>query len=46
VALPAVERTAPNVSLVLADIDRPKMTGIELAKALKDIPSLAQVPVP
>jgi two-component system chemotaxis response regulator CheY len=44
-ALSAAERTAASLSLVLADFGMPKMTGIELAKALKALPSLAKVPV-
>ena len=44
-ALVAVEGTAHNLCLLLADIDMPRMTGIELAKILKSIPSLARVPV-
>jgi two-component system, chemotaxis family, chemotaxis protein CheY len=44
-ALSAVERTVPNLDLVLADINMPKMNGIELARTIKDTPSLAGVPV-
>jgi CheY-like chemotaxis protein len=44
-ALLAVERAAGNLALVLANISMPKMTGIELAKAMREIPSLSRVPV-
>jgi CheY-like chemotaxis protein len=44
-ALSTVERTAHHLALILVSMDLPKMTGIEVAKALKAIPSLAQVPV-
>lgn len=44
-ALSAVERAAQNLGLVIADIRMPKMTGIELVKAVKAIPSVALVPV-
>jgi two-component system chemotaxis response regulator CheY len=44
-ALSAVERSAHNLAIVLADIEMPTMTGIELAKVLKGTPSLAHVPV-
>ena len=44
-ALVAVEEKAHNLCLLLADIDMPRMTGIELAKTLKSTPSLARVPV-
>jgi CheY-like chemotaxis protein len=44
-ALDAAEWAGHSLCLLLADIDLPKITGIELAKALKAIPWLAAVPV-
>jgi CheY-like chemotaxis protein len=44
-ALSAVERTADNLALILSDVQMPQMTGIELAKAMKSIPTLAGIPV-
>jgi two-component system chemotaxis response regulator CheY len=44
-AFSLVEWKALSISLVLADIGMPKMTGIQLGKALKTIPSLAKVPL-
>jgi CheY-like chemotaxis protein len=44
-ALSAVERTVDNLALVLLEVSMPQMTGIEVAKRMKSVPTLAGVPV-
>lgn len=38
-------RATPDVALVIADINMPRMNGIELLEAIKGYPGLAAVPV-
>lgn len=38
-------RATPDVALVIADINMPRMNGIELLEAIKGYPGLASVPV-